>query len=374
MQFSGENIQKQTTPIVYLTFPLKSSPIFHLTVTIFTRMKLCIPVIVCSILTLTGFAQQHPDTLQKVGREYMHKGDWGNAIMLFNRALRQKPNDISLRNDIAYTYFLQRDFTKALETIKPVISGKDADVKSYQIAGTIYRAIEETKEAGKVYTKGLKQFPKSGVLHSEYGELLWSKKDITAIKQWESGIKSDPNYPGNYYHASRYYYFSTDKVWSLIYGEIFLNLESYTIRTAEIKNILFDGYKKLFASSDIMQNYNSKKKSGFEKAFLISMSSQSQLASAGIHPKNLFAIRKEFITQWFETQAATFPFRLFDYQKQLLESNMFEAYNQWIFGAATNATDYQSWIKNNQDEYNIFNHFQRGRVFKLPEGQYYQNQ
>ncbi len=322
---------------------------------------------------LTAFSQQNADSLQQNGRDYMRNGDWGNAIMVFNRALQQKPNDISLKKDIAYTYFLQRDFVKALETIKPVVESDEADVQSFQIAGTVYRAIEELKEGAKVYTKGLKKFPLSGVLYSEYGELLWHKKDYEAIKQWEKGIEVDASYPGNYYNASRYYYFTTDKVWSIIYGEIFINLESYTIRTAEIKHILYDGYKKLFAEYDLLKGYDTKKKNAFEKAFLTSMNSQSQLASTGINPDRLITIRKGFLENWFETSASHFPFRLFDYHKQLLDANMFEAYNQWIFGAAISPDDYQTWIKNNPDPYNTFNNFQRGRVFKLPQGQYYQN-
>jgi tetratricopeptide (TPR) repeat protein len=336
-------------------------------------MKKLTLLLVYSLFTVIAFAQQNADTLQQTGRDYMRKGDWGNAIMVFNRALQQKPNDLSLLNDIAYTYFLQRDFAKALETIKPVVESDGADVQSFQIAGTVYRAIEALKEGTKVYTKGLKKFPNSGVLYSEYGELLWQKKDYDAITQWEKGISVDPNYAGNYYNASRYYYFTTDKVWSLIYGEIFVNLESYTIRTAEIKNILYDGYKKLFADPDLLKNYNSKKKNEFEKAFLTSMNSQSPLAAAGIDPAKLIAIRTGFIKNWLETYAAKFPFRLFGYHKQLLEANMYEAYNQWIFGSAINAEQYQTWIKNNPEAYNAFNDFQRGRVFKLPKGQYYQN-
>ena len=336
-------------------------------------MKKLTLLLAYSFFTIAVFAQQNADTLQQAGRDYMRKGDWGNAIMVFNRALQQKPNDIGLLNDIAYTYFLQRDFVKALETIKPVVESDEADVQSFQIAGTVYRAIEELKEGTKIYTKGLKKFPNSGVLYSEYGELLWQKKDYAAITQWETGIATDPNYPGNYYNASRYYYFTTDKVWSLIYGEIFINLESYTIRTAEIKNILYDGYKKLFADSDLLKNYDSKKKNEFEKAFLTSMNSQSQLAATGIDPAKLIAIRTGFIKNWLQTHAAKFPFRLFGYHKQLLETGMYEAYNQWIFGSAINAGEYQTWIKNNPQAYHTFNDFQRGRVFKLPKGQYYQN-
>lgn len=340
---------------------------------IFTTMKYAVLLFVLAVNSSLCFAQENADTLQKIGREYMRKGDWGNAVMVFKRALQQKPDDMELLKDIAYTYYLEKDFARSLDAIKPVIESEDADVQSFQIAGTIYRAIEDNKEGTKVYTKALKKFPLSGVLHSEYGELLWQKKDYSAIQQWEKGIEVDPNYAGNYYHAARFYYFTTDKVWSLLYGEIFVNLESYTIRTAEMKTILFDSYRKLFTDADLMKNYNEKKKNAFEKAYLTVMNTQSSSAATGIDPQKLIAIRTGFIKNWFETNAAQFPFRLFEYHKQLISSNMFEAYNQWLLGSGIKAEDYQKWMTDNKAAYDTFSHFQRGRVFKLPKGQYYQN-
>lgn len=328
-------------------------------------------LLILSIFTLTGIAQQNADTLQQTGRNYMRKGDWGNAIMVFNRALQLKPGDIDLQNDVAYTYFLQRDFTRALEAIKPVVENDNADVRSFQIAGTTYRAIEELKEGAKVYEKGLKRFPYSGVLYSEYGELLWQRKDYNAITQWETGIKVDPNYSGNYYNAARYYYLTTEKIWSLLYGEIFVNMESYTIRTAEIKTLLYDGYKKLFADADLVKNYKPKTKNDFDIAFLTSMNTQSPKAATGINPEKLIEIRKGFIQNWVETYEKKYPYRLFEYQQQLIKLKMFDAYNQWIFGSAISADQYQNWIQQNKEAYDSFSNFQRGRVFKLPKDQYY---
>ncbi len=321
---------------------------------------------------LGALAQQDAATLQETARNFMKQGDLGNAILVLNKALLQKPKDIGILKDIAYAYYLQRDFARSLETIKPVLESDEADVQSFQIAGNIYKSIEDTKECAKLYSKGLHKFPNSGALNNEYGELLWSKKDYDAIKQWEKGIEVDPNYPGNYYNACKYYYFTVDKVWSLIYGEMFMNLESYSQRAAEIKNVLLDGYKKLFSSADLLKEYDSKKKNEFEKAFLGSMNKQASLAASGIDPESLAMIRTRFILDWFENNAAKFPLRLFEYQRQLLQSGLFEAYNQWIFGAAANLPRYQIWTQTHQDAYDEFNTFQRGRVFKVQAAQYYQ--
>ena len=61
------------------------------------------------------------------------------------------------------------------------------------------------------------------------------------------GIEMDPGYSGNYYNAARYYFYTKDKTWSLIYGEIFVNMESLTDRAAAMKGLLLQAYKeKLF--------------------------------------------------------------------------------------------------------------------------------
>ena len=52
---------------------------------------------------------------------------------------------------------------------------------------------------------------------------------------------------------------------------------------------------------------------------------------------------------------------------------MFDAYNQWAFGASMGLTSFQNWTTQHADEYNRFISFQKGRVFKVPAGQNYRN-
>jgi len=52
---------------------------------------------------------------------------------------------------------------------------------------------------------------------------------------------------------------------------------------------------------------------------------------------------------------------------------MFDAYNQWLFGASENLAAYDNWTKVHAEEYEGFSKFQKSRIFKMPVGQYYQN-
>jgi tetratricopeptide (TPR) repeat protein len=327
------------------------------------------------ILLATFSVMSQPDDqnkLHETAKAFMLSGDYDNAIIVLTRALQQDNKNLEMQKDLVMSYYLKRDYEKALDGAKALIERDDADAVSFQIAGNVYKALEQVKECDKMYKKALKKFPKSGPLYSEYGELLWAAKDFSAIQQWEKGIETDPGYSGNYYNAALFYFYAKDKVWSLIYGEIFVNMESLSERGATMKEQLLQLYKeKLFAEADLMKG-EEKNKSEFAKSFLQSMSRQSSLASKGINTEVLTMFRTRFILDWFEKYAAKYPFRLFDYQLQLIRDGMFDAYNQWLFGATENLAAYDNWTKTHAEEYNSFNTFQRNRIFKMPPGQHYQ--
>jgi tetratricopeptide (TPR) repeat protein len=330
--------------------------------------------LIACLLAVATFAQPVDDakTLHENAKTFMRSGDFDNAIIVLARALKQDQDNLEMQKDMVMCYYLKRDYAKALEGVESLLDRKDADVVTYQLAGNVYKALEQVKECEKVYKKGLKKFPKSGPLYSEYGELLWSSKDFTAIEQWQKGIQNDPAYAGNYYNAALYYFFTKDKVWSLVYGEIFVNMESLSERGAAMKQLLLQGYKeKLFAEADLMKG-EEKNKNEFSRAFLTSMNKQSSLANKGLTIETITMIRSRFILDWYATYAAKFPFKLFDYQQQLLKEGLFEAYNQWLFGPVENLPAFDSWTKTHSEQFASFTNLQKNRIFKMPVGQYYQ--
>jgi len=319
---------------------------------------------------VASIAVMAQDTPLETARSFMRTGDFDNAILVLNNGLKQDPRNTDLKKDLVLAYTYKRDFAKALEIVKPMLEEDNVDEQTYQVAGNVYRALALYKDGEKMFKKALKKYPNSGVLYNEYGELLWDNKDYSAIEQWERGIDVTPSYAGNYYNAASYYYFTKDKVWTLIYGEIFVNMESLTERSTEVKKMLLDTYKqKLFTDID----KKDKKQSDFEKAVAETYDKQSSLTAKGITIESLNMIRTRFILEWYANHASKFPFRLFDYQQQLIREGMFEAYDQWLFGPVDNLSSFDQWTKTNSDAYAKFTTFQKGRVFKMPQGQHYQD-
>lgn len=333
-------------------------------------MKKLKQVFFATLIAIGSTAGAQEQNMQETARTFLRSGDFDNAILVLNRALASDKDNRDLQKDLVLAHYYKRDYAKALEIAEKLIGRDDVDVMSFQMAGNVYRAMEDLKEATKMYRRALKKFPNSGPLYSEYGELLAANKDGNAITMWEKGIQADPSFAGNYYNAAAHYAQTNDKVWPLIYGEIFVNMESLTERATTMKKMLLQLYKeRLFAEAPAGKN-----DSEFAKAFVQTMQKQGNALANGITAENLTAIRTRFLLDWQANHAAKFPFKLFDYQQQLVREGMFEAYNQWLFGTVENLPAYETWTRTHGEAHTAFNAFQRSRVFRMPQGQYYHNQ
>ena len=326
-----------------------------------------------SVLLVSGsmaaWAQQAADII-KSAREYSMAGDVENTIVVLKKGMEQFPGNTDIALDLAMAYMTAKRNAQALEVLKPLMDNNKAEETVYQVAGLVYRSELDYKEADKVYKAGLKAYPKSGMLHNEYGQLMEAMEPGrgSGIKLWEKGIELDPGYANNYYHAARYYAAANNSVWTMLYGEIFVNLDSYSSRTIEIKNLLFQFYKRVFAFG--VGGLNDK--NPFEKAVAETLLKQKGLASSGINPESLSAIRTRFILDWFYNPLSQkYPFRLFERQQNMLRDGLFDAYNQWLFGGAANLAAFQNWTKTNNEAYQDFTRFQRQKLFVMNNGQYY---
>lgn len=267
-------------------------------------------------------------------------------------------------------YYAARRNPQALEALRPMLESSKPDETVYHIAALVYRSELQNKEAEKLYKAGLKNHPNSGMLYDDYGQFLESDQPGKGmgIKMWEKGIEISPTYAGNYYQASRYYAALNNTIWALLYGEIFVNLDSYSSRSVEIRNLLFQYFKKAFAFGWGGLN----EKNGFEKAVADNLLAQKSITAAGVGPESLSAVRTRFILEWYNNPASSkYPFRLFERHQQMLREGLFDAYNQWLFGGAANLAAFQNWTKTHADEYQAFNKFQRQQLFVMGSGQYY---
>ena len=317
-----------------------------------------------------AFAQD-AEQLHETAKNYMRQGDYTNAALTLEKAVQSDPENVGINKDLAINYMVLKKNNKALEILLPIIQKGKGDDQTYQLAGNIYNILDQRKEAENMYKKGIRKFPGSGALYNEYGEMLLSRQDLNAIKIWEKGIQNDPQFSSNYFNATRFYTTNANRLWGVIYGEIFLLLEPGTGRTSEIKNSLLENYKKLLTDEDLLTNL--KGRSPFEKAYLQIIAKEKPSITT-ITAESLSMFRTRFILDYNNMYSNKYPFSLFDIHTSLLEEGLFDAYNQWIFGTVQNLAAYQNWINVHSEEYASFTNYQKGRVFKFAKGQSYHSE
>jgi tetratricopeptide (TPR) repeat protein len=316
-------------------------------------------------------AQESVESIRKQATTTAQQQDFTGAVQILEQGLQQYPDNLDLLKDEAYISYLGRDYKKSLELGSKITARDDADVQCFQIMGLALKAIADYKNADKMYKAALKKFPKSGVLYSEYGDMLTQYENKRgAIEQWEKGISVDANYSGNYYYAAKYYADANNVFWSSIYGEIFVNLESLSQRTAEIKALLLQNYKNLLGNRSNLANLKSNG-NDFEKAVAASMLNAMEPPTGDISPEMITAFRARFLLNWDNAGATSYPYRLFDFHLQLIRDGMFDAYNQWLFGPVINRNKFDNWVYTHDEEMQDFTQFQKNVLFKMPPEQYY---
>ena len=326
---------------------------------------------IISVAHLTH-AQANTDTLRARAQKFLIHGDYDNALLVLNHAAEMDADNMDILKDEAYVYYLERNFAKAIELGKTVTGHSGADVQSYQVLGLAYKATADYASCEKLYKKAVKQYPASGALYADYGDLLAQQSRLEeAIKLWEKGIQVDPNNSSNYYYASRYYSQKGKPLWAVLYSETFVNIESLTQRTVEIKDILLSNYRKLL-STDVL-NALSKSNNPFERAVATTYNNYSSLYNDNLLPEQLTAIRTRFILDWYKNNTPIYSYRLFEHQQLLLQQGMFDAYNQWLFGASASSSAYQFWVNNHSPEVKEWQTYLRSVVYKIPAGQYFQH-
>ncbi|MEO6831766.1 MAG: tetratricopeptide repeat protein, partial [Chitinophagaceae bacterium] len=195
-----------------------------------------------------GFAQISKDlALEKAEKAIQledEEGKYDEAIKLFAEAEKLDPDKFDYPYEMAYALSKKKEYPKAIKILEGLLDHPNVTARAYQALGNAYDFNNQPAKAIETYENGLKRFPDAGELYLERGNMDLFKKDYeNALSYYEQGIKLDPKFPSNYYWASIIYCSSSEEVWGMIYGEIFMNLERNSKRTAEISKLLFDTYK-----------------------------------------------------------------------------------------------------------------------------------
>ncbi len=181
-------------------------------------------------------------TLAKA-QEYVEMQDYKEAMIYYKQLRDEYPNTIEYDYQVAWCHYRLRDYQKAINTVNQLVAINPLEPKYYRLLGNAYDVMGEYEKGVNILNTGLLNLPYNGELYLDLGiiEMLRENHE-RALYNWEKGIKAAPYYADNYYWAAKTYADSDEKIWSLMYGEMFLNLERGTERFSEISRLVTDTY------------------------------------------------------------------------------------------------------------------------------------
>ena len=310
----------------------------------------------------------------------MDEGDTKKAREYLEQAKDLDPDNPSYDYEIAFSYNIDKNYKKVIKTCEVLTKHKNVFPKVYQMLGNAYDYDGNPKKAIKAYERGMKVFPNAGNLYLERANMeMMEKKYDEALEYYIKGTKVDPMYPSNYYWCSKLYLSTENEYLGMIYGELFMNLERNSIRTAELSELLYKTYQSeitfptdtsvsiSFASNTIyVSDKDVKGKDAGEN--LLAMLTQVNygtmvyemtlaLSVAGeteVNLESLDRIRTKFLENYYENEKnVEYPNALFEYQKTVQEAGYMKAYNYLLLSQG----DYDAfveWEDSNDDTWNSF--------------------
>ncbi|WP_448700089.1 tetratricopeptide repeat protein [Mucilaginibacter sp. AW1-3] len=321
----------------------------------------------------TASAQSGLLKAKDLGRQAVVLEDQGRfmeALNLLSEAQKLDPASAVYPYEMAYCYYSNKNYNRAIEILIKLKDYKDVFARVYQLLGNSYDDAGMKDKAIETYEAGLKLFPNAGELYLESAVIQIGKQDfVKALNFCEQGIKADPAFPSNYYWASRIYCATTETVWGIIYGEIFMNLERNTKRTNEISKLLFDTYK-----TSITIGESGKARVDFSKRDTINVDPKADISKfkmpfnlayglpvlmnvgtqKTIDLESLNSIRTGFISSYHKLgYDKLYPNALFSYQDEIIKAGHFEAYNHWLLMKG-DETAFNLWYQANKPKWDAF--------------------
>ncbi|RPI14443.1 MAG: hypothetical protein EHM58_16405 [Ignavibacteriae bacterium] len=315
------------------------------------------------------------DIFYKAIYEYDH-GSMEKAVELLEECLDSEPDNAIFMYELASANYMLKNYDISIKICKKLIKHKDSNFMAYQLLGNAYDFKGNYEKALKTYDDGLKRFPNSARLYFEKAITYYSLDKINnAILNWETAVDLEPGYASSYYFLTKVFSESSEPIWSIIYGEIFLNIEPGTKRSLDISKILYDTYKRAISFEGDKVNIKMSKQISQETLpFTLNYELTQGLCSIAMNKtfsiKSLIELRKEFAKVWSDKYSEKFPLEIVNRHNKLIENGHFEAYNYWLFSEG-DKEEFNTWFEKNEQKFHDFGKWTENNPFSIDSTNYF---
>jgi len=295
------------------------------------------------------------------GQREMDKRNYSKARQYFYDAQTGDPDNIKYTYNIGFSFFKEGDYDNAIKQITPLTSRDDVTIDCYRILGNSYDLQGNYPQAVKLLNEGLEKFPTGGPLYLDLGIIEYIRDNFgAALNYWEQGIANAPLYADNYFWASKLLLNSNLKVWTVVYGEIYLNLERDSDKFKEVSKLVYDAYRAILGhqvvSDEDQLTFTDKKFNGMTNAL------QNIFAQLETNYGSLFSseekvplrfvndMRQQFLYEWNKQYRGNYDNAFFQFVNEINNNGYFTEYSYWVTSSGK-PDDFISYQKLNQSRY-----------------------
>lgn len=344
-------------------------------------------------LSLPALGQgSYIDFYRNKAKEKMDQGNYAEAINDLYKVQEKLPNDPKTLYDIANCYYRMKNYTRSIERGMNIISRFPNYVDAYRIVGNSHDLNGNYEEGVNILMQGITKNPYEGELYLDLGIIEMLRHNYTlALKYWEQGIKAEPYLADNYYWVTTIYAKSNQKIWALLYGEHFLNIEKNSDRTVEVSKLLLNTYlnyiRELNGEATLVEinipndNYQVNEfEQNFRHVFeimqgngLLNLSAISKsIKGKPTYLRGLSEIRSSMIELWMQMYQNHTKVPLFNWLSQMQKAGYLESYSHWLMMSAepdyfiewktksnVSYSNFLSWYYRNPLKLNVTSYFSR---------------
>ena len=192
------------------------------------------------------------------------------------------------------------------------------------------------------------------------------------FKQMEQNALKEYSRPETYELLATSFGNTSEKVWAVIYGEVFCNLSSDSERANHMGSLVFEWYDKALSnkgnslSVNLTENAEApQKQPPFEPQFEMSFLMGAVPFGSTIKPlsiQKLSDIRKNQLSLWAQKKLPLNE--SVRWQQAVLSAGQFEAYNYWLFQSAR-PDEFNQWLKQHQTQFQSWLDWQSKNKFTV---------
>jgi hypothetical protein len=192
------------------------------------------------------------------------------------------------------------------------------------------------------------------------------------FKEMEENALKEYSRPEPYELLATSFGNTTEKVWALIYGEVFCNISSDKGHVSQVGSSMFEWYDKVLSvkgtsvSANLTENAEApQKQPPFEPQFEMAFLMGAVPFGSDVKPltiNKLSNIRKNQLALLAQKKIA--PNNLIRWQQAAITAGHFEAYNYWLFQSAR-PDEFSQWLAQHQTQFQAWLDWQNRNKFMV---------